>query len=213
MLLSYCAFLKAVKAWDQILFPDTPPWLCPLPHPRPFKECCFYSPSDSQDEKAAQCCSSSGSVAWQNPVGLPQGTASSWKWCCSVTQARHPLFTACVAKPVQFLTTAWALGACGVSEAACDSSSLLSPKRSRVVAFLWVVEWDTHTAYSPLQAALWGTSAICLEVRLQVFRVTTTCGGGGKKDLGPSQIFHMQKDNPLILSFGSPFQAPLRNTG
>lgn len=87
MLLSYCAFLKAVKAWDQILFPDTPPWLCPLPHPRPFKECCFYSPSDSQDEKAAQCCSSSGSVAWQNPVGLPQGTASSWKWCCSVTQA------------------------------------------------------------------------------------------------------------------------------
>lgn len=34
-----------------------------------------------------------------------------------------------------------------------------------------------------------------------------------KRDLGPSQIFHMQKDNPLILSFGSPFQAPLRNTG
>lgn len=208
MLLSYCAFLKAVKAWDQILFPDTPPWLCPLPHPRPFKECCFYSPSDSQDEKAAQCCSSSGSVAWQNPVGLPQGTASSWKWCCSVTQARHPLFTACVAKPVQFLTTGWALGACGASEAACDSSSLLSPKRSRVVAFLWVVEWDTHTAYSPLQAALWGTSAICLEVRLQVFRVTTTCGGGGKKRLGTfPNIPHAerQSSHPFSwLSFSNP---------
>lgn len=210
MLLSYCAFLKAVKAWDQILFPDTPLWLCPLLHPRPFKECCFYSPSDSQDEKAAQCCSSSGSVAWQNPVGLPQGTASSWKWCCSVTQARHPLFTACVAKPVQFLTTAWALGACGVSEAACDSSSLLSPKRSRVVAFLWVwvVEWDTHTAYSPLQAALWGTSAICLKVRLQVFRVTTTCGGGGKKRLGTfPNIPHAerQSSHPFSwLSFSNP---------
>lgn len=34
-----------------------------------------------------------------------------------------------------------------------------------------------------------------------------------KRDLGPSQIFHMQKDNPLILSVGSPFQIPLRNTG
>ena len=210
MLLSYCAFLKAVKAWDQILFPDTPPWLCPLPHPRPFKEYCFYSPSDSQDEKAAQCCSSSGSVAWQNPVGLPQGTASSWKWCCSVTQARHPLFTACVAKPVQFLTTGWALGACGVSEAACDSSSLLLFGDSRVVAFLWVwvVEWDTHTAYSPLQAALWGTSAICLKVRLQVFRVTTTCGGGGKKRLGTfPNIPHAerQSSHPFIwFSFSSP---------
>lgn len=203
MLLSYCAFLKAVKAWDQILFPDTPPWLCPLPHPRPFKECCFYSPSDSQDEKAAQCCSSSGSVAWQNPVGLPQGNGAA-------VLHRHPLFTACVAKPVQFLTTAWALGACGVSEAACDSSSLLSPKRSRVVAFLWVwvVEWDTHTAYSPLQAALWGTSAICLEVRLQVFRVTTTCGGGGKKRLGTfPNIPHAerQSSHPFSwLSFSNP---------
>lgn len=203
MLLSYCAFLKAVKAWDQILFPDTPPWLCPLPHPRPFKERCFYSPSDSQDEKAAQCCSSSGSVAWQNPVGLPQGNGAA-------VLHRHPLFTACVAKPVQFLTTAWALGACGASEAACDSSSLLSPKRNRVVAFLWVwvVEWDTHTAYSPLQAALWGTSAICLEVRLQVFRVTTTCGGGGKKRLGTfPNIPHAerQSSHPFSwLSFSNP---------
>lgn len=203
MLLSYCAFLKAVKAWDQILFPDTPPWLCPLPHPRPFKECCFYSPSDSQDEKAAQCCSSSGSVAWQNPVGLPQGNGAA-------VLHRHPLFTACVAKPVQFLTTGWALGACGASEAACDSSSLLSPKRNRVVAFLWVwvVEWDTHTAYSPLQAALWGTSAICLEVRLQVFRVTTTCGGGGKKRLGTfPNIPHAerQSSHPFSwLSFSNP---------
>lgn len=203
MLLSYCAFLKAVKAWDQILFPDTPLWLCPLLHPRPFKECCFYSPSDSQDEKAAQCCSSSGSVAWQNPVGLPQGNGAA-------VLHRHPLFTACVAKPVQFLTTAWALGACGVSEAACDSSSLLSPKRNRVVAFLWVwvVEWDTHTAHSPLQAALWGTSAICLKVRLQVFRVTTTCGGGGKKRLGTfPNIPHAerQSSHPFIwFSFSSP---------
>lgn len=203
MLLSYCAFLKAVKAWDQILFPDTPLWLCPLLHPRPFKECCFYSPSDSQDEKAAQCCSSSGSVAWQNPVGLPQGNGAA-------VLHRHPLFTACVAKPVQFLTTAWALGACGASEAACDSSSLLSPKRNRVVAFLWVwvVEWDTHTAHSPLQAALWGTSAICLKVRLQVFRVTTTCGGGGKKRLGTfPNIPHAerQSSHPFIwFSFSSP---------
>lgn len=203
MLLSYCAFLKAVKAWDQILFPDTPLWLCPLLHPRPFKECCFYSPSDSQDEKAAQCCSSSGSVAWQNPVGLPQGNGAA-------VLHRHPLFTACVAKPVQFLTTGWALGACGASEAACDSSSLLSPKRNRVVAFLWVwvVEWDTHTAYSPLQAALWGTSAICLEVRLQVFRVTTTCGGGGKKRLGTfPNIPHAerQSSHPFSwLSFSNP---------
>lgn len=203
MLLSYCAFLKAVKAWDQILFPDTPLWLCPLLHPRPFKECCFYSPSDSQDEKAAQCCSSSGSVAWQNPVGLPQGNGAA-------VLHRHPLFTACVAKPVQFLTTAWALGACGASEAACDSSSLLSPKRNRVVAFLWVwvVEWDTHTAHSPLQAALWGTSAICLKVRLQVFRVTTTCGGGGKKRLGTfPNIPHAerQSSHPFSwLSFSNP---------
>lgn len=203
MLLSYCAFLKAVKAWDQILFPDTPLWLCPLLHPRPFKECCFYSPSDSQDEKAAQCCSSSGSVAWQNPVGLPQGNGAA-------VLHRHPLFTACVAKPVQFLTTGWALGACGASEAACDSSSLLSPKRNRVVAFLWVwvVEWDTHTAYSPLQAALWGTSAICLKVRLQVFRVTTTCGGGGKKRLGTfPNIPHAerQSSHPFSwLSFSNP---------
>lgn len=203
MLLSYCAFLKAVKAWDQILFPDTPLWLCPLLHPRPFKECCFYSPSDSQDEKAAQCCSSSGSVAWQNPVGLPQGNGAA-------VLHRHPLFTACVAKPVQFLTTGWALGACGASEAACDSSSLLSPKRNRVVAFLWVwvVEWDTHTAHSPLQAALWGTSAICLKVRLQVFRVTTTCGGGGKKRLGTfPNIPHAerQSSHPFSwLSFSNP---------
>lgn len=134
MLLSCQAFLKTLQIWDLVfLFPDTLPWLKPLPSPNALKKCYFFPPSPTQEQKQHSVVFFSGSAAWHNLASLSywEGRASLQRWNGAAVSQRCPLYSSCTSPIQQDYSSCWlwielhVLRTWKISGGLCDSLSML----------------------------------------------------------------------------------------